>query len=47
MYDASLYTLIGIPNLSTACAVNAHFATSSQMTEILTWFPFIFSWLTN
>lgn len=45
MYDASLYTLIGIPNLSTACAVNAHFSTSSQMTEILTWFPFICSLL--
>ena len=45
MYDASLYTLIGIPNLSTACAVNAHLATSTQMTEILTWFSFICSWL--
>lgn len=45
MYDASLYTLIGIPNLSTACAINAHFATSSQMTEMLTWFIFICSWL--
>lgn len=45
MYDASLYTLIGIPNLSNAFAVNAHFATFSQMTEILTWFSFICSWL--